>query len=126
MPFLVRDFRKLQVWHKARSLVREVYLVTEDYPQREGYGLTAQTRRCAISIPANLAEGCGRRGAREFARFVDIAIGSTFELESHLLLAHDLAFVESEAAKRALVSLDEVKRMLIGLANGLKRSMPSP
>ena len=111
----VWDFRSLRCWQRARALVRDVYQATETYPRAERFGLTSQTRT------ANLAEGCGRRGSAEFARFVDIATGSAFELECHLVLAKDLEFLDAQDAATLLVEVDEVKRMLIALAKGLRQ-----
>ena len=87
------DYRNLNVWWRAKEMVRAVYELTAGYPPSERYGLTAQSRRAVVSIAANLAEGAGRRGSAEFARFVDIATGSAYELECHLLLAHDLRMI---------------------------------
>ncbi len=86
----MRDFRKLNVWDKAHRLTLAVYKITKDFPRDEAYGLTSQIRRCSVSIPANIAEGCGRKGEAEFGRFLGIAMGSASELEYHLLLASDL------------------------------------
>ncbi|HKY46515.1 MAG TPA: four helix bundle protein [Acidimicrobiia bacterium] len=117
----MRDFRDLHVWQKSKSLVVAVYRATDKYPAREGFGLVQQTRGAAVSIGANLAEGCGRRGAREFARFVDIALGSAYELSSHLEVAVALGFLDSKAAAELMTSLEEVRRMLVGLTKSLIR-----
>ncbi len=117
----VWDFRSLRCWQRARALVRDVYQATETYPRAERFGLTSQTRRSCVSIAANLAEGCGRRGSAEFARFVDIATGSAFELECHLVLAKDLEFLDAQDEATLLVEVDEMKRMLIALAKGLSQ-----
>lgn len=114
------DYRDLAVWRKSRRLVHLVYELTSAYPATERFGLVVQTRRASISVAANLAEGSGRRGSAEFARFVDIATGSAYELECHLLLAHDVGVLEATDMRRALSSLDEVKRMLIGLSRSLR------
>ena len=87
---VVRDFRKLKVWRRSHRLVLEVYEATGRFPREETYGLTAQLRRCCASILANIAEGCGRSGEGELVRFMLIAMGSTSELEYHLLFARDL------------------------------------
>jgi four helix bundle protein len=84
----MQDFRKLVAWRKAHELTLRVYDVTASFPKDEVYGLTSQMRRASSSIPANIAEGCGRNGNAELARFVYIALGSASELEYHLLLAH--------------------------------------
>jgi len=83
----MKDFRELKVWEKAHQLTLEVYKATTIFPKDELYGLTSQIRRACASIPANIAEGCGRRGDAEFARFLGIAMGSASELDYHLLLA---------------------------------------
>ena len=89
----MRDFRDLQVWQKAHRLVLEVYAATRSFPTDERYGLTAQVRRSAASVPTNIAEGCGRDGERDLARFISIAAGSASETEYHLLLARDLEYL---------------------------------
>src|SRR5580692_12604996 len=89
----MKDFRSLQVWDKAHQLTLSSYRVTTTFPKSELYGLTSQIRRCAVSIAANIAEGCGKRGNGEFQRFLNIAAGSASELEYHFLLARDLAFL---------------------------------
>jgi four helix bundle protein len=90
----VKDFHELKVWQKAHQLTLEVYQITATFPRQELYGLTSQLRRSCASIPANLAEGCGRNSDAEFARFCSIAMGSASELEYHLLLARDLKLTE--------------------------------
>jgi four helix bundle protein len=90
----VRDFHELKVWQKAHQLTLAIYHVTATLPREELYGLTSQIRRSCSSIPANLAEGCGRSGDADFARFCTIAMGSASELEYHLLLAKDLKLIK--------------------------------
>ena len=107
----MKDFHELKVWQKAHQLTLAVYQITATFPREELYGLTSQLRRCSASIPANLAEGCGRNGDAEFARFCSIAMGSASELEYHLLLAKDHA----ELSQRAT----ELKRMLTALLQKL-------
>ena len=89
----MQDFKKLKVWQKAHSLAVAIYQATEVFPKDELYGLTSQIRRSCVSIPANIAEGCGRGGNTEFNRFLQIALGSATELEYHLLLANELKFL---------------------------------
>ena len=88
----MKDFRKQKVWGKAHDLALKVYRVTEAFPKTELFGLTSQIRRAGVSIPANIAEGCGRDTDADFARFLQIAMGSASELEYHLLLAHEWVF----------------------------------
>jgi len=107
----MKDFRKLKVWEKAHFLTVEIYQVTLKFPSTEVYGLTAQIRSSSSSIPANIAEGCGRGGDTEFNRFLQIAFGSANELEYHLL-AHDLKFIQEEKYKDLDFQVTEIKRML--------------
>jgi four helix bundle protein len=91
----MQDFRQLKIWERAHQLTLAVYSNTASFPHEERYGLTSQIRRVAVSIPANLAEGCGRGGDADFRRFVQIAMGSACELEYHLLLACDLKLLKA-------------------------------
>src|SRR5215510_273430 len=93
----MKDFKELKVWQKAHSLTVAIYSASRSFPKEEVYGLTGQLRRAAVSVGANIAEGCGRRSDGEFVRFLQIARGSTAEMEHHLLLALDLKFLTSEA-----------------------------
>jgi len=117
----VRNYRELKVWQRARRLTLELYKITRPGPQYEQYGLTSQIRRAASSVGANLAEGCGRRGDAEFARFVLIAMGSASELDYHLLLARDLAFLPSKDYERLATELAEIRRMLTSLLLKVKQ-----
>ena len=92
----MKDFRELKVWRKAHELTLAVYQITASFPREELYGLTAQLRRASSSIAANLAEGCGRNGDAELARFCSMAMGSASELEYHLLLARDLKLIRPQ------------------------------
>jgi four helix bundle protein len=109
----------LQVWEKAHTLVLEIYRASVAFPVHERFGLTSQIRRSAASIPANLAEGCGRNGNAELARFASIAMGSASELEYHLLLARDLQFIDVTNYQKLHEHTVEVKRMLAGLQKSL-------
>ena len=111
----MKDFRELKVWEKSHHLTLAVYQETRTYPKEELYGLTSQTRRAASSVPTNIAEGCGRGTDPDFARFLQMAMGSANELDYHLLLARDLEMLRVEAYDGLLQSLMEVKRMLAAL-----------
>ena len=110
-----KDFRQLKVVHKAHSLTVDLYRTTAAFPREEMYGLTSQIRRASSSIPANLAEGCGRNGIAEFARFCSIAMGSANELEYHLWLARDLQLIKPAHYEQLNERTIEVKRMLSAL-----------
>jgi four helix bundle protein len=115
----VKNFRQLKVWEKAHQLTLEIYRVTASFPRAETYGLTSQLRRASSSICANLAEGCGRDGDAELARFCGIARGSASELEYHLLLARDLHLLPDSDHNRLATETTEIKRMLTGLMQKL-------
>ena len=116
----MKDFRKQKVWMKAHDLALEVYRVTEAFPKKELFGLTSQIRRAGVSIPANIAEGCGRDTDADFARFLQIAMGLASELEFHLLLAHDLGFLSDPDYERLNNQTIEVKQMLTSFIKKLK------
>ena len=107
----VKDFRQLKVWEKAHPLTLEIYQATASFPRAETYGLTSQIRRASASICANLAEGCGRTGDAELARFCAIARGSASELEYHLLLARDLHYLQTSDHEKLAAETTEVKRI---------------
>ncbi len=112
-------FRDVKVWGKAHQLTLASYRATRSFPKTEMYGLTSQIRRAATSICANIAEGCGRRGKADFARFLQIALGSASELEYHLLLASDLGMMDAATHRDLDAAVTEVKRMLTGFIKQL-------
>src|SRR5690242_11376878 len=116
----MKDFRELKVWQKAHQLTLAVYRITAGFPRQELYGLTSQLRRSSSSITTNLAEGCGRNGDAEFARFCAIGMGSASELDYHLLLAKDLKLIQTKQYQDLARQTSEVKRMLTGLFQKLK------
>ena len=111
----MRNFRVLKVLRKSHRLVLAVYDATRTFPREETYGLTAQLRRGCASIPANIAEGCGRGSEAELGRFMLIAMGSSSELEYHLLLARDLGYLSAQDYRELSQRTGEVKRMLSAL-----------
>lgn len=117
----MRNFRELKVWEKAHNLALEIYRATKQFPTEEKYGLVSQMRRGSASIPSNIAEGCGRSGDPEFARFLQISMGSASELEYQLLLARDLNFLSDEAYQHLHPKVIEVKRMLATFITRLRR-----
>ena len=115
----MKDFRSLKVWQKGHELALAVYKATLSFPREEMYGLVSQLRRAASSIPANIAEGCGCNGNREFARFLGIALRSASETEYHLLLARDLGYLDIKTYEELNNQATEVKRMLTGFIQKL-------
>ncbi len=119
--FPTMDYRSYRVWPKAYNLTRGVYEITRRFPPDERYGLTAQMRRAAISVSSNFAEGMGRSGDRDKARFIYIAIGSANELEVQLDLSRDFGYVNVGDYKDIVKELQNVRGMLSGLAQTLVR-----
>ena len=115
----MQDFRKLKVWQKSHDLALHVYTKTAGFPKSEMFGVTAQTRRAAVSIAANIAEGCARSGDKEFARFLFISLGSASELEYFSILIADLGFLKRSEAAKIGTDAAEIKRMLSGLIASL-------
>jgi four helix bundle protein len=118
----MRDFRKLKVWSRGQAVAVAAYRVTRHFPASEMYGLTSQIRRSAASIPANIAEGSGRGGDVEFSRFLRIAMGSAVELQSHLMLARELEYLNLEQYREVRRGVEEVQRMLASLIRKLNAS----
>jgi len=116
----MQDFRNLSVWKKSHTFVLSVYGATQNFPKAEAFGLTSQIRRASVSIPSNLAEGCGRGSDADFARFVQMALGSAFEVDYQLLLSCDLSYLSEEQYNQLFVQVCEVKRMLNSLLQKLK------
>src|SRR5262245_45301084 len=111
----MKDFRDLKVWEKSHSLVLDVYRHTSGFPKEELCGLTTQLRRSSASVPTNIAEGCGRGTDPDFARFLQIAMGSASEAEYQMLLSRDLGYLAEEQYVVLQAAVSEVKRMLFGL-----------
>jgi four helix bundle protein len=122
----MQDFRKIHAWQRAHELTKRVYLVTKSFPREELFGLTSQMRRAAVSVPANIAEGAGRGGSREFARYLDVAFGSASELEYYALLAYDLKLLPKTEYDPVLAELTEIKRMLTGFVRSVRKAGTRP
>ena len=120
----MQDFKKLLVWRKAHELAVQIYRSTTSFPRSEMFGLTAQLRRAAVSVSANIAEGCGRKGDRDFGRYLQVSMSSACELEYHFLLARDLGYVAEDAYQGLHDATVEVKRMLAGFLKATRTSTP--
>lgn len=116
----MKDYRTLDVWQRSHRLALAIYTVTKSFPWEEQFGLTSQMRRASTSIPANLAEGCGRDGDAELKRFIDIAHGSASELEYFLLLATELRLLPVNSSAPLTDEIGQIKRMLGAFARKLK------
>ncbi|UJH68274.1 four helix bundle protein [Allomuricauda sp. SCSIO 65647] len=111
----MRNFRDLEVWQDARNLVKEIYHLTKQLPESEKYGHTSQINRCAISIPTNIAEGCSKYSQKDFIRFLQISLGSLFELETHILLYTDLQLVDTKKATALIEKIQLLQKRIASL-----------
>jgi four helix bundle protein len=116
----MHNFKNIIAWQKARTLVKETYVLVKKFPKEELYDLTSQARRAVISIPSNIAEGSGRSSGKEFSRFLDIAISSSFELETQLILSFDLNYINEEELSGINEKVGEVQKLIYGFQKTLK------
>jgi len=115
----MHNYKELIVWQKARTLVKEVYLLTQAFPEVEKFGLTIQLRRAAVSISSNIAEGAGRSSATDFMRFLDIANGSSFEVETQIFLCYDLGYINEDTLNRILPMVQDVQKLVFNFKKHL-------
>jgi four helix bundle protein len=121
----MRNFRELQVWEKAHKFTLELHALTRNFPKEETHGLKSQLRRAAASIPAKIAEGSGRHGKQDFARFLEIALGSAKEADYQLLLSKDLGYLKEEDYNPLLASISEIQKMLSAFTRTLRAKQSS-
>ncbi|WP_346859478.1 four helix bundle protein [uncultured Draconibacterium sp.] len=116
----MKNFKNLNIWRKGIDLVVNVYIKSKQFPKEEIYGITSQMRRAAVSIPSNIAEGSGRNSDKDFNRFLDISLGSSFELETQLIIAHELEFLSDKDFNELNEKVIEEQKMITGLQKSLK------
>jgi len=116
----MQDYKNIIVWQKSYHLVLQIYKLTETFPKHELYALTTQLRRAAVSIPSNIAEGSAKESDLDFARFLEMAIGSAFEIECQLMLAGDLGYIQQKDVRSILQEIAEVKKMLAAFIKKLR------
>lgn len=107
----MHKLEELSIWKKAMVLVEDVYIVTADFPKDEKYGLISQIRRCAVSVPSNIAEGAGRNSKKEFKQFLAIANGSSYELQTQLTLAEKFKYINKEQLNNLITKIVEIQKM---------------
>jgi four helix bundle protein len=107
----MHKFKELLIWKKSREFCYNIYNVTSNFPSEEKFGLTNQLRRASVSIPSNIAEGSSRNSNKDFARFLEIAIGSAYEVETQLLISSDLGFINQESSIDLISTLEEIIKM---------------
>ena len=118
---IVRTHRDLDVWKKSIDLVTLIYKYTAEYPKDEVYGLTSQIRRCAVSIPSNIAEGSARTTKKDFSYFLAIALGSVAELETQLIISRNLNFLSEAVLDELISELISIRRMTLGLRKSINK-----
>jgi len=114
------NFKKLKVWQLGFDIARDSYVFTSAFPKEEKYALANQITRAAVSIPANIAEGSSRKSAKEYAHFLEISLGSSYELETHILLAQSVCYGDASISKSILYKLTEEQKMLLAFINKIK------
>ena len=117
----MKTYIELDVWVEGRRLVSQVYELTKSFPREEVYGLTSQLRRCAVSVPSNIAEGCGRQTPKETIHFLYISRGSLYELETQMFLAFDQQYIRKEGLQQILTQIETTKKLLNGFINYYKK-----
>ncbi len=117
----IHNFKELQVWQKAMDLAVFTYQLTGYFPKEEKYGLISQIQRCAVSIPSNIAEGSGRVSNKDFQRFISISMGSSFELETQVILAYRFNYISNDQLKAFGEMVMPVQKMSFGLYNSLEK-----
>jgi four helix bundle protein len=120
----MKDYKELEVWQKGVSLATSMYEVTRSFPDTEKFGLTSQIRRAAISVPANIAEGWGRGSTKEYVQFLLVARGSLLELETHLIVAERLGYLNADDSAAARGRVQSISMMLNRLITSLKTRKP--
>ena len=111
----MHNFKELKVWQNSRKFVKEIYVTTAEFPAEEKYGLISQMRRSVVSIPSNIAEGSGRSTDKDFSYFLNIALGSSYELQTLIFLSFDLEFIDNKKLDELNLPLEEIQKMIYGL-----------
>ena len=117
---MIKNFKKLDIWKRSRFFVKTLYLATNKFPKEEKFGLASQLRRAAVSVPSNIAEGCGRKTEKALSNFLDHAIGSNCEVETQLFLAYDLQMIDETTTRQLIDETIQIRRMIIGYQKTLK------
>ncbi len=116
----MHNYKKLEVWKESVNLVTEIYLLTDNYPDKEKFGLISQINRCAVSIPSNIAEGAGRSSKKEFALFLGYALASSFELETQLIISNNLNFISESQKVEIIEKLNIIQKKIYSLIKSMK------
>jgi len=115
----VHNFKELKVWKAGIELCKVIFVLTKIFPPEEKFGLISQMTRCAVSIPSNIAEGCGRKSNKEFYQFLNVALGSSFELETQVIIAKEFNYISDEKSEAICSTIIEIQKMIAGLQKSL-------
>lgn len=115
----MHNFKELKVWKAGIEICKVIFELTRSFPGEEKFGLVSQMNRCAVSIPSNIAEGCGRKSNKELYQFLNVALGSSFELETQIIISKEFNYLTSEKAEYICALLAEIQKMI----NGLQKSI---
>lgn len=116
----MHNFKELNVWKESKDFSVTVYKLTKSFPTSEKYGIISQINRSAVSIPSNIAEGAGRNSDKDFSRFINISIGSSFELETQLIIAHEIDYIEKPTFDEIMEKLELIQKRLVNFNKYLK------
>ncbi len=108
----MHNFRQLRIWQDALQLTKSIYLLTDKLPNSEKYGLISQINRASVSVPSNIAEGSSRSSNKEFSHFLSIALGSLYELETQLILSHELKYLSVESCEEIILNIIQLQKMI--------------
>ena len=116
----MHNYKKLEVWQESVNLVTEIYLLTDNFPNKEKFGLISQVNRCSVSIPSNIAEGAGRSSKKEFSLFLGYSLASSFELETQLIISNNLNFISEVQKVKIIEKLNIIQKKIYSLIKSLK------
>lgn len=116
----MHKFKELEIWKQSKSFCTEIYIITSAFPSEEKFGLTNQLRRASVSIPSNIAEGSSRKSNKDFARFLEISMGSAYEIETQLLISSDLGFLTSEKLNPLIQRIETITKMIYSFQTKLQ------
>ena len=115
----MRNFRELEIWNLSRGLVKEIYLLMKTMPEEKKFGLTSQIKRSTVSIPSNIAEGCAKKSNKDFSRFLEISLGSCYELETQLILCPDLKLISEKIIEEKIALIQTIEKKITSFINYL-------
>lgn len=115
----MHNFKELKIWKRSMELSKDIFSLTDNFPDKHKFGLVSQMNRCSVSIPSNIAEGTSRVSSKDFGRFLQIALGSAFELETQLIISKDIGCLDIEKANEVILQTKEIQRMINGFRSTL-------